>query len=203
LGQSILHNEQLLLRETGAGDERAFSELFDHYEPNIYSFVLRTTRSEETAREIVQDTFLKVWLNRENLQTIKDFRKWLHTIVANLTNDALRKYQSHQRLMSELKHDAAQKTESFTSTEDLILDKQYAALLQDALLQLPDRQREAFRLIKQEGFSREEAAAALGVSAETTKTHIERAMQKVRAYCVSRLGTLGLLLYLWPVSFIR
>jgi len=72
-----LHNEKELLFLTSHGDERAFTTLFEHYADNVFGVAMAYTKSTETAEEVVQDVFLKIWLNRENLGSIIRFERRL------------------------------------------------------------------------------------------------------------------------------
>lgn len=189
-------SERALLLSVASGDARAFGILFDTYHPAIYTIVLRITRSAEMAEDLCQDCFLKAWLQRSNLPAIENFAGWLRTVAANLTYDALRKRKA-DTLRSQVYGETAQQTGSFTPTETLLLEKEYAGLVQMALNTLPEKQKQVFVLVKQQGLTREEAAAAMGVSPETVKSNLQAATQKLRAYCIARLGIAGALLLAW------
>ena len=62
-----LDNESELISRIAVGDQYAFTALFDFYQRYVYDYGRRLTRSEDQAGEIVQDIFLKIWLNRESL----------------------------------------------------------------------------------------------------------------------------------------
>jgi RNA polymerase sigma-70 factor (ECF subfamily) len=151
------------------------------------------------AEEIVQDSFLKVWLNRHQLTGMVNFGGWLYRIASNLTYDALRKAALQKKRKRTVAGQMAehQSDSPFTSTETLLLESQYARLVQEALGTLGERQLQAFRLVKLEGLSREEAASRMKISLSSLKTHLAVSLQKIRAYCISRLDALGVLIFLW------
>lgn len=186
----------MLLQQVAAGDTQAFETLFHRYHPAVFTIIARITRSEELAEDLCQDCFLKVWLQRNALPGSDNFSGWLHTVAANLTYDALRKRKA-DTLRNRVYTEKEQQPGGFTSTETLLLEKEYTALVQMALDTLPDKQKQVFILIKQQGLSREEAAAQLGVAPETVKSNLQAATQKLRAYCIARLGMLGPLLLAW------
>lgn len=194
-----LYIEKELLEATAAGDETAFAKLFEHYQPIIYTMVIRLSGSESMAEEIVQDSFLKVWLNRHQLTGMVNFGGWLYRIASNLTYDALRKAALQKKRKRTVAGQMAehQSDSPFTSTETLLLESQYARLVQEALGTLGERQLQAFRLVKLEGLSREEAASRMKISLSSLKTHLAVSLQKIRAYCISRLDALGVLIFLW------
>lgn len=84
-----LHNEQNLLDQIAAGNEHAFETIYNHYRPVIFTKALRLTDEDWTAEEIVQDTFLQVWLKRSELRRLDNFSGWLYTIAVNLTYNSL------------------------------------------------------------------------------------------------------------------
>lgn len=197
LEQALLHNEKALLSRVSAGDERAFTSIVRHYQPIIYTYVLRLSGSDILADEIVQDSFLKTWLRRHELPEIENFGGWLYRVAANITYDALRKSNAAARKLKQIKDFLPPETYSFTSTDELILQQQYATLVDDALKVLPPQQLEAFRLVKLEGLTRQQAAARMNISQESVKSYLSLALQKIRSHCISRIGSLGLLIYLW------
>ncbi len=104
---SILHTENDLLKRVAAGDEAAFTQLFDSYWDNIYGVAYVITKSRETARDIVQEVFVKIWLLREELVNKDNFRNFLFIVARNHIFSELRKkkkrpglYQSINRLFS-------------------------------------------------------------------------------------------------------
>ncbi|WEK34401.1 MAG: sigma-70 family RNA polymerase sigma factor [Candidatus Pseudobacter hemicellulosilyticus] len=186
---------QLRIRD---GDEKAFTELFHTYQPRIYTFIRRISGMETLAQEIVQDTFLKIWLKRDTLGELQNIGGWIHTIASHLAYNALTRENANDRLLNRLQLIAeARSPETFTPTERLLLEKEYADLLSKAVQKLPERQLIAYRLIKEQGLTRTQAAAEMGISPESVKTNLALALQKIRAYCIARLGPLGLLLFLW------
>lgn len=194
-----LNNETHIITRIAAGDQHAFTQFFEHYQPIIYTYILRLSGSEMLSQEIVQDTFLKTWLKREKLTQLGNVGGWLGRIAANLTYDALRKQNTDRKRLEEVKtHFATHEApETFTPTEVMIIEEQYAELLDEAVKTLPKRQLEAFQLIKIERLTREQAAARMGISPESVKTNLAVALQKIRAYCTQRMGAIGLLLFLW------
>jgi RNA polymerase sigma-70 factor (family 1) len=182
--ESDLHTESDLLRQITRGDEAAFTQLFNNYRNKIYSIAFEITESTSTAEEIVQDVFLKIWLKRETLNEITHFQAYLFTITRNYVFTALRRIARNQYLEAQ----AATNAPLYLQDADKqLLNREYDTLLQDAVNRLPVQQRQVYCLIKEKGYKREEAAAALQLSPETVKTHLAQAMRNIRAYCLARL----------------
>lgn len=187
-----LHNEHSLLLATANGDEKAFAELFERFRNKVYSIAFDITRSQPVSEEIVLDVFLRVWLKREQLAQLEHFSAWLFTITRNRVFSALKQMAQEKRSMpveEELLADPK-------TPGSQLLDKEYQQVLQQAVAGLSPQQKKVYRLIREHGMKREEAAQELNLSPETVKRHLSEAMQAIRVYCLSHLGLYGALIIL-------
>src|SRR5688500_15308210 len=87
------------------GDSAAFNDLFHKFSPRVYGFALKLTHSQSTAEEIVQDVFMKVWINRNSLGKIDNFPAYLYTITRNLTFNVLKRISVEQKVRAEYTKD--------------------------------------------------------------------------------------------------
>lgn len=179
-----LYTEQELLRLVAEGDRNAFTQLYNNYRNKIYSIAYELTESTTVAEEIVQDTFLKIWVKRDSLLEVEHFRAWLFTITRNYVFTALKRIARKESIEVSAIQDAPLYDHD---TEDRVLNNEYTRILQAAIDRLPEQQKQVYNLIKKEGLKREEAAAALHLSPETVKTHLAQAMRSIRTYCLARL----------------
>lgn len=88
--------DKLLFERIARGDGEAFREIFHYYNARLYHSVLKMVKSEEEAREIIQEVFLKLWIRRGKLSEIERPGAWLFTIASNLSIDILRKQSVHK-----------------------------------------------------------------------------------------------------------
>jgi len=173
-----LHNEPALLDQVAQGDEKAFRVVFDHYRDTIYAFALKVTRRETIAEEIVQDVFIKIWINRSALPGVRHFGNFLYIIARNHTFNSLRTL-AKEKLTGELPE---QMEEAGASAESTVLQYDYGKLLQHAIAQLPPQQKLVYTLSRQHGLSREEIAGQLNISPGTVKAHMTQALRSIRDY---------------------
>lgn len=173
-----LHNERTLLDQVAQGDEKAFRAVFDHYRDAIYSFALKVTRRETMAEEIVQDVFIKIWINRGGLPGVRHFGNFLYIIARNHTFNSLRKL-AKEKITGEFPDQLA---EAGVSAETTVLQYDYEKLLQQAIAQLPPQQKLVYTLSRQHGLTREEIAAQLQLSPGTVKAHLAQALRSIRLY---------------------
>lgn len=190
-----LHNEIELLRLTALGDELAFGRLFEHYKDRIYTIAFKLTRSNIISEEIVQDVFLKIWQKRADLNSIQNFSAYLFIVARNtgykILKDTARNYKvvalSDEDQIT-LNNDAA----------DLLIEKEYGMILQNAIDRLPSQQKQVYYLLKAQGYKRDEVADQLHIQPETVKFHLAQAMKNIRAFCMMHLS-----LFLCAIIFLR
>lgn len=92
-----LVNEVEILALIAEGDQSAFTILFNHYQRFVFSFGKKITHSEESAGEVVQDIFLKIWLARESLPEVKNFGAYLNRLVRNHSLNVVRRQLQEAR----------------------------------------------------------------------------------------------------------
>jgi RNA polymerase sigma-70 factor (family 1) len=173
-----LTNENDLLGRVAEGDEKAFGVIFHHYRPRIYSYAFHLSGSSGQADELVQEVFLKIWLNRDKIPHVLRFDNWLFTIARNQVFDMLKgmaKEASARRQMAELQEPEG------GSVEDSLLSKENELRLQQALERLSPRQKLIFTLSRHQGMKHEEIASRLHISRHTVKTHLVQALKTLRS----------------------
>lgn len=179
-----IYDEEKIIVLVSQGDELAFTKLFEHHQDKIYGVALKLTRSTQLAEEIVEDVFLKIWLKRNDLLQIQNFSAYLFTMTRNRVYKSLRQIaRNYQTVL------LTENIETIApgSTEDYIIDKEYTSLLHEAITRLPKQQKEVYRLIKERGLKREEAASVLDVKPETIKFHLAEAMKNIRSFCTPHM----------------
>ena len=86
-----------LLRAIDAKDVKALNTLYDLYGSQVYSLCYSVVQNRETAEEVTQDVFMKVWHKVEQYQLGTNFRAWLLRITRNLAIDRLRRDKNHRQ----------------------------------------------------------------------------------------------------------
>lgn len=184
-----------LLEKLAGGEETVFPLLFERYRDPIYSTALHVSGSVSLAEEIVQDVFLDLWLRRHTATSITYLSAYLHRMAGNKIYDALKQLQRQRALQQTIDPEDDHHTPAV-----LLENKEYNAILARAIARLPEKQQVTYKMIKQQGLSRKEAAAALGVSPETVKYNLDQSLRSIRAYCLSQVHismAMLVLLKLW------
>jgi RNA polymerase sigma-70 factor (ECF subfamily) len=176
-----LSNETDLLVRVAEGDEVAFATIFHHYRSRIYSYAFHLSGSGGQSDELVQEVFLKIWLNRDKIPHVLRFDNWLFAIARNQVFDMLKgmaKEATARRQMADLLDPGNNNTGN--CVEDRIFSKENEARLQQALDRLPPRQKQIFTLSRHLGMKHEEIASRLHISRHTVKTHLVQALKTLR-----------------------
>jgi RNA polymerase sigma-70 factor (ECF subfamily) len=173
-----LYDEKALLSEIARGDERAFKKLFDLYKGRFYSVVLKMTRSDEVAEDIVQDVFMNIWNKRERLVDIDNPSSYFFTAVYRRVYHHYRKIAQEKKLLQVV----PPVKESVNTTDEIVLARESNKLISQAISKLPPQQQRVFKLSKQEGLSREDVARQLQISPNTVKNHLADALKFIRTF---------------------
>lgn len=177
-------DEEAVLVELKAGSEPAFGHLYAQYSEQIYARLLRLLKDQDTADEILQDLFLKIWEKRQSINPHQSFKSYLYTVAENLVYDYFRKLARDKKLQEKFR---LVSTELYTHTEEELLNKENKEIIDKAIALLPPQRKAAFILCKVEGKSYEEAAEIMGVSASTVSNHLVKATRTVREH-ISKSG---------------
>jgi len=188
-----IDNEQLLLKQISEGDEHAFGVLFYHYVPVLKAFAFRFTKSDAAAEEIIQDTFLRVWLNRDKLEAVENVKAWLYKYTSSECLSYLRKALKRARAMDDLKLD--EPGESNTTIDTIHLNE-VSQLVNEAVRKLPAQRKRIYQMSRNEGMNIPQIAEALDLSPNTVKNALVTSLKSIREYLKSHGIALSLLAYL-------
>lgn len=169
------------------GDENAFRTVFNKYWKKIYSVAFTFTKSPVLSEELVQDIFLKIWINKKELPAIKKFDDYLFTIARNHIYNELRKKTMEQPFVEHLEQHFL---EAYYLPEQLLMLKETTGLINTAVEKLPDQQRVVFKLSRNDGLDYNSIAQQLGITRSTVKNHMTKALEFLRNYLVMHVGKL-------------
>ncbi len=171
------HRRKILIESIRQGDSSAFSEIYNYYFSNVYSFSYKFLKSKELAQECTQITFIKVWEKREQLNCELSFKSYLYTICKNSILKTIEKMARENKFKERIMHEykALSKEENSNMAE-------MEQVAQQALEQLPPQRQLIFKLCKVEGQTYQEVALNLGISTGTVRDHMFKAAKSIRRY---------------------
>ena len=165
------------------GDETAFSELVKKYQRQVHALAWRKIGDFHIAEEITQDTFLRAYQKLRTLKKPQRFASWLYVIAANRCNTWLHKEQSRAQL---LKNKGGVRPEKPSYSEYVVEENERISLqaqrevVKKLLAKLEESERTVMTLHYFAEMSCTEIGAFLGVSANTVKSRLRRAQQRLR-----------------------
>jgi RNA polymerase sigma-70 factor (ECF subfamily) len=160
-----------------SGDDRAFAELYDALAPRLYNYLLRRTRDSFRAEDLLQQTLLQLHCMRDRFIPGAAVTPWVFAIARRLLVDSIR--QKKKELSMDRAGIMAQTATTMTP-DDLAHSAWMARRLASELSSLPETQRVAFVLIREQGLSVREAARILGTTVSAVKMRTHRAYEALR-----------------------
>lgn len=176
-GVPVRAEVDVAMERYAAGDDAAFAAVYDKIAPRLYGYLLRQTRERARAEDLVQQTMLHIHRARTRFIPGAEVTPWAFAIARRLLLDGLRRAK-REVAPSEEDPDSAQA--SGDAADDMVQARELAARITLVLAKLPESQRVAFELLKQEGLTVAEAAEVLGTTAAAVKLRAHRAYEALR-----------------------
>ena len=183
--------EHGLVRKVQAGDRVAFEELVRRYDREVLRLALNLVHRPEDARDVYQESFLRVYRNMYRFRFECSFYTWLYRIVTNVALDHLRRRSSRREDQAPAIEDSEGMTRDFfdrqaesrpgANPEKSLLGQELGQHIEKALLKLSPRERLVFEMKHYEGLRLRAIGDMLGTSEETVKNSLFRATRKLRA----------------------
>jgi RNA polymerase sigma-19 factor, ECF subfamily len=175
----LTYDGRLLLKEVAKGNEKAFRTLYDACFNQLSAYIFKLCKSPAATEEIVQEIFLKLWLNRVALTNVDAPEAYIFSMARNKTIDYLRKLAKETQLITAL---SIQLQEYNNNIDDKLNISELQLIIEEALSQLSPQKIQIFRLSKQEGLSHDEIANKMQLSKSTVKNHLSETLKHVREH---------------------
>lgn len=164
-----------LIARVANGDRTATRAIMARHLPKVLNLGRRMLGDAEEAEDVAQDVFIRVWTNAARWRPGQaKFETWIHRVAMNLCYDRLRR-----RPTSRL-DDAPDVADQTPSAEVRVQEQQLAGVVDAALRELPDRQREAIVLYHYQGLTNIDAADVMGVSVEAMESLLSRGRRALK-----------------------
>lgn len=168
--------EQNIIELLQKRDDRGLILLYEHYSAALFHIILRIVRTEDTAQDVLQESFVKIWKQSEAYDPKKGrLFTWMARIVKNAAIDKTRSkiYKSEKRTDS---------IENFVSDNTAFSESMYTADsgLRDVVNKLDDKYRQIIEYLFFKDFTQSEAAEALGLPLGTVKSRSRLAIKALR-----------------------
>jgi len=165
-----------VLEDLKNGSYSAYTLLYEHYYAPIWRFLSKLIRSEEDAKEITQNIFIRLWEKREVVDTNSDIKIFLFQTARFYAYNYFDHKKVREKYLSHLKIYPGQSS----STEELIHYEETTLLVEMALEKMPRQRRKIFEMSRREGKSNEVIAQELLLSKRTVEKHISLAIRDIK-----------------------
>lgn len=178
MNRNALCTDQELLERLKKGDELAYKEIYTRYWPLLFRHSIKVLHDEDQAMDVVQDIFTSFWLNHASLSQDTSLASYFYTATRNRALNMINREKSKERYLESLQS-YINKGEYITDNE--VNFNELSAEIESEISKLPPRMREIFELRQNAGLSYKQIAIQLGISNETVKTQVARALKSLRS----------------------
>lgn len=193
---SQLDPDAALMLRVKQGDTAAFTELVEKYKQPVMNLAYRTLRDMTEAEDLAQNVFVQVYKSASRYRSTAKFSTWLFTIARNLCLNEIRRRSRHPADSLDAPHPEQEdqplqqyEDKKAASPPDTLLQRELTQQIDEALADLPENQRSAILLCRQEDLSYEEIAETLGCSVSATKSLIHRGRETLKERLKAYLRT--------------
>lgn len=172
-------NERELLLQIAEGDALAFGKVFRFYYPRLFSFVGRIDQSAANIDEVIQETFIRVWISRDQLPQVGNFRAWLFTIASREAIALIRKNLLKQKAGQAF---LANPPAGPETPADITHAGEIRRLVEEAVARMPAARRRIYLMSRAEGLKPAEIASRLNLSVNTVKNTLVTALHDIRKF---------------------
>jgi RNA polymerase sigma-70 factor (ECF subfamily) len=166
----------VLIGKMKAGDRESFNQIFRRFYPPLTRFCIRFVGDTDTAAEIVQDLFVKLWSGREKVNFTTGFEPYMLRAVRNAAITFINKERSHAEANERVFSGDSDNNDPSETLQSNNLEASY----RQVLAAMPEKRREVFLASRFEGLKYNEIAEKLGVSQKTVEAHMSAAIKQLR-----------------------
>jgi len=168
-----------LLTKLRNGDQLAFAQIYNQYRSKMYAYANTLCKSPETAEEIVQEVFIRLWQKKEQINTDLNFSAYIKKVTLNHVLNHLKKVAREKSLQVEV----FQYIDSIrNTTEDNLLEKELLKTYDEAIALLPPQKKIIYQMSRNEEMTHDQIAKQLNISKNTVKNHMVEATKFIRGY---------------------
>jgi len=174
---TVLENSETeLVTKAQSGDRNAFSQLVRNHAQGVMNVIYRMCGDVHIAEDAAQETFIQAWLHLSTYRPQTSLRNWLYRIAVNAATDMLRK---EKRILPNSMEDL-QLTDGRPGPESLVSQQERIALVQKAVLSLPEASRAVLVLREYEGLSYQEISSTLDIPIGTVMSRLNYARKLLK-----------------------
>jgi len=188
-------NIEELIRQLKKNDKSALDVIFNYYYTKLYYFSIRILKFEDGIDDILQDVFLKIWLNRHKISNHETFNAFIFKVTRNALLNLIRSKLKDQAFKEQF-------SKRIIATEYITQQpydyEEIKTAIDKIIIKLPEKRQKVFLLSRSEGLSNKEIASRLNISEKTVEDHITHSIRFLK----ESLGKIGIISLLYLYLFI-
>lgn len=168
---------QSLKEKIAAGDQNSFRQLFHLYSKKLTRFAFAIVKSNDAAREIVDEVFIKIWRNKASVTNIQNLTVYIYTAIKNTSLNYL-SARAKESIVESFDFFSVQLSDDH-SPEKKLITSELLKKINAAIDQLPPRCKMVFKLVREDGLSYKEVGAILNISPKTVDAQMMIAVKQI------------------------
>lgn len=174
-----IEKQRKILLSVRNGSEKAYQELYEQWVSRLYGFVFQYLKSKDATDDVVQETFLRIWSNRANLNPDVSFKSYLFTIAYHFLLKEMRR-QLNNPLMEDYVEYLNRSSTETAEAESLMCYDQFVNALEKGKQHQSPRQRIIFEMNKEYGMSISEISEKLSITNQVVRNQLCMALKILR-----------------------
>ena len=167
--------DEILIAGIKRNDYASYNQLFVRYYRRLCVFVFQIVKNESASEDVVQEVFIRFWINRQKLEIHENISGYLYRSSKNAALNYLRAETARKKSIQNIP------VLEWQSDENTIEQIEFSSALYECIGQLPERSREVFKMSRIDGLKQQEIADVMGTSVKTIKNQIWKSLQYLKA----------------------
>lgn len=176
-----------LLDRIASGDESAFRQVYGSFYKRLVQFAFAIVKTRESAEEIVEDVFVRIWQHRTSMPSIHNLRVYLYTATKNTALNYLSK-KARESITEPFDHIQIELGDAGITPEEILITTEMYRKLQETVEALPPRCKMIFKLVREDGLRYKEIAEILNISVNTIDVQMAIAVRRIAAALGAEFG---------------
>ncbi len=175
-------SDQVLIRQFQDGDNSAYDELVGRYSGQLFNFIFRIIGDRAFAEDLLQETFIRLWLNKDSYREIAKFSTWIYTIAGNLAKTELRRQKVRRWLSLDRKPDERpfEIADKRANPSEIVQTYNTVSKIESEIQKLPVVFREVIILRDIQELSYDEIGTILKIPLGTVKSRLNRGRSRLQ-----------------------
>jgi len=158
-------------------DQQAFLLLHKYFQPRLFRFAKAIVHNREDAEEVVEDVFVRIWQKRKTLDHVQNLRLYLYTATRNFALNYIRAQKGSEQLnIDDLKFELQT---GLPNPQEAAEHSEIRQIINKATLEMPQRCKVIFKLVKEDGLKQKEVADLLHINIKTVENQLAIAIKRL------------------------